>query len=88
MKRAITILPNHYFVMGDNSGASSDSRFWGPVPARAIIGKVIVESEAAPPAESFGGKGRVLCACYEKPFSWKTGEDGVDAPTPSPEKAG
>lgn len=41
MKRTITIPANDYFVMGDNSGESSDSRFWGPVPARAIIGKVI-----------------------------------------------
>ncbi len=41
MKRTITIPPNHYFVMGDNSGASSDSRFWGPAPVRAIIGKVV-----------------------------------------------
>jgi signal peptidase I len=41
MKRAITILPDHYFVMGDNSGASDDSRFWGPIPPKAIIGKVI-----------------------------------------------
>ncbi len=47
MKRTITIPPDHYFVMGDNSGASSDSRFWGPVPARAIIGKVIDDGEAA-----------------------------------------
>jgi signal peptidase I len=49
MKRVITILPGHYFVMGDYSGASSDSRFWGPVPARAIIGKVIVEAKSAAP---------------------------------------
>ena len=47
MNRAITIPPNHYFVMGDNSGASSDSRFWGPVPARGIIGRVADDSEAA-----------------------------------------
>lgn len=49
MKRAITIPANHYFVIGDNSGASSDSRFWGPVPARAIIGKVVDEDETAVP---------------------------------------
>lgn len=47
LKRTITIPANHYFVMGDNSGESSDSRFWGPVPARAIIGKVIGEGEAS-----------------------------------------
>jgi signal peptidase I len=41
MPRTITILPDHYFVEGDYSGASADSRFWGPVPSRAILGKVI-----------------------------------------------
>jgi type IV secretory pathway protease TraF len=41
MKRPITILPNHYFVMGDNSATAADSRHWGPVPARAIVGEVI-----------------------------------------------
>lgn len=41
LPRAITILPDHYFMEGDNSGASDDSRFWGPVPRRAIIGKVV-----------------------------------------------
>jgi signal peptidase I len=35
----ITIPPDHYFMMGDNRGASDDSRFWGPVPRDWIIGE-------------------------------------------------
>jgi len=27
-----------WFMMGDNRGLSDDSRFWGPVPARWLIG--------------------------------------------------
>jgi signal peptidase I len=34
----ITIPPGHYFMMGDNRGASDDSRFWGPVPDEWVIG--------------------------------------------------
>ena len=34
----IKIPPGHYFMMGDNRGLSDDSRFWGPVPDKWIIG--------------------------------------------------
>jgi signal peptidase I len=39
MPKPITIPPDHYFMMGDNRGASDDSRFWGPVPREWIIGE-------------------------------------------------
>ena len=39
LPKPITIPPDHYFMMGDNRGASDDSRFWGPVPRGWIIGK-------------------------------------------------
>ncbi len=38
LTRVITVPPDHYFMMGDNRGASDDSRFWGPVPGDAIVG--------------------------------------------------
>ncbi len=39
LPKSIVIPPDHYFMMGDNRGASQDSRFWGPVPRDWIIGK-------------------------------------------------
>jgi signal peptidase I len=37
--REITIPEDHYFMMGDNRGASDDSRYWGPVPRDWLIGE-------------------------------------------------
>jgi signal peptidase I len=37
--KPITVPPDHYFMMGDNRGASDDSRYWGPVPRDWLIGK-------------------------------------------------
>ena len=34
------IQKGYYFMMGDNRGASCDSREWGPVPRKNLIGKV------------------------------------------------
>lgn len=34
--------PGHLFMMGDNRGASRDSRFFGPIEESSIIGRVFV----------------------------------------------
>jgi signal peptidase I len=44
----ITVPSNNYFVLGDNRGNSADSRVWGFVPKRDLIG--IAEFIYWPPA--------------------------------------
>jgi len=38
---AVTVPPQSYYVLGDNSASSRDSRFWGFVQKDNIIGKAI-----------------------------------------------
>jgi signal peptidase I len=42
LPRAFTVPRGSYYVMGDNRGESDDSRFWGPVPERAFLGRARV----------------------------------------------
>jgi len=39
MPRTVTVPRGYVFLMGDNRGASDDSRFWGPVPIDWVIGE-------------------------------------------------
>jgi signal peptidase I len=36
----VQILDRQYYVLGDNRGASNDSRSWGAVPEENVVGKV------------------------------------------------
>jgi signal peptidase I len=48
----IKIPAGQWFLMGDNRGASDDSRFWGPVPTAWLVGFVTGATRGAPVART------------------------------------
>lgn len=40
----VTLDQDHYYVLGDNRLASSDSRFFGPITRESIVGRVILRA--------------------------------------------
>ncbi|MEO8065434.1 MAG: signal peptidase I [Candidatus Doudnabacteria bacterium] len=41
-KKILTLASDEYFMMGDNRLASSDSRDWGPLERKYMVGRVLV----------------------------------------------
>ena len=39
---SVKVEKDHYYAMGDNSANSLDSRYWGQVPQKAIVGKSLI----------------------------------------------
>ena len=44
----LVVPPDSFFVLGDNRDHSSDSRYWGFVPARLVLGRIVAPDGRVP----------------------------------------
>jgi signal peptidase I len=56
----VTLSDNQYYVMGDNRGASFDSRAWGPVDKKYIIGRPLIRLFPIDKISLFPGESQVI----------------------------
>jgi signal peptidase I len=68
----VTLAPGDYFMMGDNRPNSSDSRVWGPLPAKDIVGRVFLRLLPLSRASIFPGKATFTIATASSTLSTST----------------
>jgi signal peptidase I len=69
--KSVTLTEGQYFVLGDNRPNSSDSRVWGPLPEKDIVGRVDARLLPVSGASLFPGQEP---SDYEAPVTSSTTE--------------